>query len=157
MQYNDSLYNSLSLRKYAKRFLEHVPEDTDFLVSSGASGCAIASAMLCLSEFQLGHVHYYSGEVVSHHSKETKDESGQFFQLIVSRGSSKCVIVDDLIDKGNTILAASARLPKKAIITAVIVAKEAGCRRARMVCDTLKVPVFLTDKHEVLTPKKEKK
>ena len=155
MQYNDSLYGSLSLRKYAKAFLEHVPEDTDFLISSGASGCAIASAMLCLSEFELRHVHYYAGEPVSHHDKRKKSASGEVFEMEEVVPNPKCVLVDDLIDNGNTILATSAKLPDDCTITAVIVAQD--CGRAQMVCDTLGAPVFLTDKHEVLIPKKEKK
>jgi len=153
MQYNDSLYNSLSLRKYAKRFLEHVPEDTDFLISSGASGCAIASAMLCLSEFELRHVHYYAGEPVSHHDKRKKEASGAKYELKHVVPDPKCVLVDDGIDSGNTILATSAKLPSDCTITAVI----AGCDwgRVQMVCDTLKAPVFIVDDGEKLTPKEK--
>lgn len=99
MQHNSTLYDSKSLQKTAIAYLKKLPKGTNKLVSIGASGCAIASAMLAMEPIKsLLHTHYYpEGENMSARGFE-KTSSGKHLCL-----GDKIVIVDDLIDTGASI------------------------------------------------------
>ena len=98
MQHNDTLYYSNSLQKAARKYLLKLPRGATMLVSAGASGCAIASAMLaCTSKKNLIHYHIYPDSSLS-----LRDVS-KFNSGIRPEQNESIVIVDDLIETGATI------------------------------------------------------
>ena len=53
--YEKTFYGGKSLKAITKRFLKELPEDVNFLISTGSSGCAIASAMIVTADRHLRH------------------------------------------------------------------------------------------------------
>ena len=92
MQYGQSFYKTTTLRAYAKAYLKMLPKDVDILISTGSSGCAIASAMLCLSTRPLRHIYIPKSKEIRHSTTDVSLRSQQFV-----------AIVDDFICTGETI------------------------------------------------------
>lgn len=91
--YNDSFYNRHSLRYYAKLYLRHLPKRISGLLTQGSSGCAIASAMMVLSKKKrMIHTHIRKSSEKAH----TKESCWEPY--------AHYAIVDDFIDRGNTVL-----------------------------------------------------
>lgn len=97
IDYQNTFFNPLSLRAAAKAYLEYLPDDVDVLLSTGSSGCAIASAMIVRSKRPLRHVYV----------RKPSDMRGHGTQLVGWCGDSikflKFAIVDDFISHGGTI------------------------------------------------------
>lgn len=87
--YNEDFYQQKPLRKWARRFLSVLPPEVETLVSTGSSGCTIATAMQILSKRPLCHKHIKQ-------SKKAHTQNAGF-----SKGIS--AFVDDFIDTGNTL------------------------------------------------------
>ena len=56
VHYAETFYGGRTLREAAKVYLEHLPNGTQGLLTTGSSGCAIASAMLTMSKDDLQHL-----------------------------------------------------------------------------------------------------
>lgn len=95
MFYGETLFESKSIRKAAKAYLKVLPTDVTHLISRGASGCAIASAMICLSKRPLRHLFIRKGEKA--HSSEVIG-----FRPYTVIGDITA-IVDDFISTGETV------------------------------------------------------
>jgi orotate phosphoribosyltransferase-like protein len=99
MLYRQTLFRGRSLKRIAQYYLKFLPKEVDCLVSRGSSGCAIATAILLLSEKPLMH------HVVR---KENEETHGEFYT-----SPDKCMaIVDDFIDSGITIRKILQKVPK---------------------------------------------
>ena len=98
-EYGSSLYKE-DIKYWAKRCLGSLPKGTKHLVSSGSSGCALASAMLALSETPLTHLCLYLGEKQGPYGGSHRRSQG----LPGVRGvrNREFVFVDDLLDRGRT-------------------------------------------------------
>ena len=66
VEYNKDLYNYYDLTKWAKRYVKKLPKDVTGLLSIGASGCAIASAMMVICGEQRELTHYHIKSKTSH-------------------------------------------------------------------------------------------
>ena len=120
--YNQDLYNGGTLLEYGRKYLSLLPQEVTCLVSGGASGCAIASAMMVCAAIkgrELVHSSFYSKDHVSHHTGSTKTHSGACPSI-----AGQVAIVDDLIDAGNTVRSLSTRIDE-GIINCIIV--DHGC------------------------------
>lgn len=91
--YGETFYKTKSLSEWAHKYLEVLPLDVTHLISRGASGCSIASAMLVLSERPLYHLFIRKGERA--HSNDTTG--------FKPRSTTVCAIVDDFISLGGTV------------------------------------------------------
>jgi len=90
LEYGHSLYCH-DLEKWAKAYLLHIPPNVNYIVSTGSSGCAIASAMVVLSE--LNHLYIRkAGE--NAHSLHAGDNPAV---------GTEVVIVDDFCVSGASI------------------------------------------------------
>jgi len=151
MVYGDSFYNSEGLRLYAAKFLAVLPKGTEALISGGSSGCAIASAMLTLSEMPLKHRHYYKKDSVGHRG-QTKRDAG------LCLCDAKCVIVDDLIDCGNTVRAMASRADGESCnLIGIIVGElyaEAGTDLQKL-ADDMECPITTVDDGVTVKPKEK--
>lgn len=92
ISYERTFYASKRIKAATKRFLKALPEEVNFLVSTGSSGCAIASAMLVTSARSLRHVVIRKDSEQSHGSSRI----WEFPQNPVG------AFVDDFISTGNT-------------------------------------------------------
>lgn len=92
MLYNDDFYRGEQLREYALKLLTKLPKDVDCLASSGSSGAAIASAMLCMSERPLIHLYVNREEEKSSHRDNCAGWCGKVIAM-----------VDDLLANGRTL------------------------------------------------------
>ena len=93
VSYAESFFKSDKVKVFAKAYLKRLPPDVDTLLSRGSSGCAIATAMICLSDRLLNHV-YIRKEHENSHGSYTAGAFGD---------DGKCAIVDDFINSGETI------------------------------------------------------
>lgn len=93
--YNHTFFESTSLKTAAMRYLEHLPPDVDHLLSRGMSGCAIASAMIALSERPLAQT------VV----RKEHESAHMAYAGIPPAFQAKVAIVDDFIHYGETLRA----------------------------------------------------
>jgi orotate phosphoribosyltransferase-like protein len=84
-----TVFYDWNLRKYALAFLKLLPKDVTGLLSSGSSGCAIASAMIALSKKHLFHVYVRKSKEYAH------SECGGEIHY-----QAKYAIVDDMIACG---------------------------------------------------------
>ena len=92
MAYSKSFFNKDDLIEFADRYLALLPADVTVLLSSGSSGCAIATAMIMRSRKNLAHVYIKKDGENSH-----RPSSGVWPTIKVA------AIVDDFIEDGNTI------------------------------------------------------
>ena len=92
ISYERTFYASKRIKAATKRFLKALPEEVNFLVSTGSSGCAIASAMLVTSARSLRHVVIRKDSEQSHGSSRI----WEFPQNPVG------AFVDDFISTGKT-------------------------------------------------------
>lgn len=95
VDYGYCFYKQDSLVFWAKKYLKLLPNDVGTLVSSGSSGCAIASAMLVLSKRPLLHVYVQKQGEKSH--------DGAINHTYTSAKARISAIVDDFSQNGNTI------------------------------------------------------
>lgn len=93
MRYETTLYFHRQLQRCARVFLEHLPEDVNALMSTGSSGCALASAMVVLSKKPLDHLYVRKETEIAGHSSTSAGHYGHALLY---------AIVDDLIDSGQT-------------------------------------------------------
>lgn len=94
MRYETTLYFHRQLQRCARVFLEHLPDDVDALMSTGSSGCALASAMVVLSEKPLDHL--YVRKDAEEGSKHNCGSAGHYSHTLLY------AIVDDLVDSRQT-------------------------------------------------------
>lgn len=92
MRYAISFYHTKSLQAYAKKYLKVLPKIVTTLVSTGSSGCSIASAMLCLSKRKLFHYYIPKGNEVRHMTP------------VINLEHQNVAIVDDFICTGSTVI-----------------------------------------------------
>ena len=96
--YRYTFYRSGDIRIAAKAYLEALPSDVTKLVSGGSSGCAIASAMLTLTDRKLTHMHIYDPQAIRHRDR-FGDDSG--YRPTSDRRDVLC-FVDDFMESGST-------------------------------------------------------
>ena len=97
IHYQNTVFNPHTLREAAKRYLDRLPKDINVLVSTGSSGCAIATAMVTLSDRTLRHVFIRkSYEMKAHGNRFVGYEYG-------TMQDCKFAVVDDFIHTGRTI------------------------------------------------------
>lgn len=96
MHYNWSLYKGNPLLHFADRYFKRLPKDVTLLLSRGASGCAIASALVlyaALNGKELNHIHLRKPGECAHSA-----HAGP------SRLTNQVAcIVDDFVSSGETI------------------------------------------------------
>jgi orotate phosphoribosyltransferase len=92
--YGESFYDSETLYNCAKSYLKKLPKDVTHLITRGASGCAIASAMLVLADRPLKTLVIRKGEKV---------HSSAYTGFCPIGEQSVAAIVDDMISTGDTI------------------------------------------------------
>jgi adenine/guanine phosphoribosyltransferase-like PRPP-binding protein len=93
-EYGSSFYNTEELKYFAEKYIKKLPKDVTCLVSIGSSGCAIASAILTLSEKSLNHI--------SLRKNATESQHAAYYAGRAKPLGVYC-IVDDFIDTGETI------------------------------------------------------
>lgn len=93
--YGDAFYDSYTIKMWARYMLNELPPEATFLISSGSSGCAIASAMIALSERHLQHYYIRKDTDDSSHWKERAGYQPS--------GLDFCVVVDDIVATGKTL------------------------------------------------------
>lgn len=125
VQYATTFFHSKSLREVAEGYLKYLPDNIEGLLSTGSSGCAIASAMMACSDRELIHVYIRKHGESAHGS----DYAGSL------RNDIKYAIVDDFIDSGKTMKSMKKWAKERKLnVTSVIVhryLKHTG-RRAKM-------------------------
>ena len=114
VSYNDTFYQTESLRKSARRYLRKLPPNVGLLVTTGSSGCAIASAMLALSTRTLYHLGIRK-EGESAHSTVAGNGFGKWSK------DTKCVLVDDFVITGRTMTRLIREVKKHLTIVAIMV------------------------------------
>jgi orotate phosphoribosyltransferase-like protein len=107
--YQDTFFKAKSIKKVAKLYLKNLPLEVDGLMSTGSSGCAIASAMLVLSKQPLVHTYF---------RKEKENAHGG---SLIRQYATKWAIVDDFIVTGRTIQNIISRVSQREKITCIIV------------------------------------
>lgn len=128
LEYNKSFYRADMLQKYAEQYLAALPKETTCLVSTGSSGCAIASAILALSgDGSLRHL--YIPKV-----KEHRHGGPAYFWLQTEKS---VVIVDDFVESGSTI---------RRLVT-ILTKKKRLCKREFQVCILTTTPEFDIPEH----------
>jgi len=93
MTYQVTLYFHRQLQRCAKVFLAHLPDDVNALMSTGSSGCALASAMVALSKRPLDHLYVRKECNCDSHNSGS---SGHYSHTLLY------AIVDDVVDQGDT-------------------------------------------------------
>ena len=92
ISYERTFYATKRIKAATKRFLKALPEDVNFLVSTGSSGCAIASAMLVTSDKPLRHVVLRKDSEESHGSSRIwnfpPNPVGAFVDDFISTGTT---------------------------------------------------------------------
>jgi len=96
IEYNSTFFNSEKLIKAASEYKILLPDDVNFLVSTGSSGCSIASALLMLcTDKHLYHLNFRKEGESCH--------SGLIAGSTMKIKGNGC-IVDDFMDTGKTVL-----------------------------------------------------
>ena len=95
VNYGESFYYSDELKKCARAYVGNLPEDVNVLVSIGSSGCAIASAMMMISDRPLEHYSVRRKRNEGHSSshagfirRHNKDMIACFVDDFISTGAS---------------------------------------------------------------------
>jgi len=109
--YNHTFFTTKTLRESAKRYLKHLPTDVDHLLSRGMSGCAIASAMITLSERPLKQTVVRKAHEAAHLS----------YAGVCPVSQTKVAIVDDLIATGETVRAILSYAERNNLIVKVMI------------------------------------
>lgn len=94
--YQKTFFESEDLQAFASVFLRALPADVDKIVSTGSSGCSIASAMLAISKRKLQHFYIRK-------EKERQESHGNSVVGNLDCLYGKVAIVDDFIASGETI------------------------------------------------------
>lgn len=122
MEYNKTLFHSNSLKIWAKKYADALPNDVTVLVSMGSSGCAIASAIL-MRKKKLRHFYIKKyGEAGISHSNHSD---------CFPREKDIVCFVDDFISSGDTLERAReflSRYPRGSSIKYALVAYGEGIR-----------------------------
>ena len=140
LEYGRSLYCD-DIKLWATRCLKSLPAGTEHLVSAGSSGCALASAMLALSENPLTHLCLFMKSGNSHRGYTMTGRSRGVPSLY---HASAYVFVDDLIDTGTTLESVRTTLhTEHATLTAAVVCRLDWVNSARL--DQLRklVPIII--------------
>lgn len=93
IEYNQHFFRSYTLKECAEIYLNFLPLETDGLLSTGTSGCSIASAMLSLTSRYLTHTYIRKEGEYAHMP----------FGGILPDKHRKYVIVDDFVSGGTSI------------------------------------------------------
>jgi adenine/guanine phosphoribosyltransferase-like PRPP-binding protein len=91
--YNRDFYITNSIQYFGRHFLDALPPQVDRLLSTGSSGCAIATALLVLSDRHLEHTVVRKRHEIAHYPY-----AGRY-----PNRDCKCAIVDDFIASGDSI------------------------------------------------------
>jgi len=92
IEYDIDLYGTKSLKKITNKYLKKLPEDVTTIVSTGSSGCSIATSLLLKSKRELKHS-YIRKPCYRSHSCRTRNISN----------NDIVAIADDFIQSGGTI------------------------------------------------------
>jgi orotate phosphoribosyltransferase len=130
--YSTTFFRSWTLKEAAKVYIRRLPKDVDGLLTQGTSGCAIASAIMALSNRDLRHISV---------RKDKEEAHSAGFAGVYNSG--KYVIVDDFMSTGQTV----SRLwnwakARNLEVVAVIVGHEGY---SSIVRDEIKCPVYELD------------
>lgn len=98
--YCDTFFNGHGIKQAAREMLALIPPGTKTLLSTGSSGCAIASAILAMSDKQLDHI--YVRRPGENRSAHRQDYAGPGMYVNFPY-MNPCVIVDDLIATGKSV------------------------------------------------------
>ncbi len=121
IHYQQTFFNPRDLIKAARAYLSVLPKDTDILVSTGSSGCAIATAMITLSTRRLRHVFIRKPyELKSHGNKFVGWEYGEMDE------AKHYVMVDDFVHSGRTINRLMKQCSERFHIGTVVVGSASG-------------------------------
>src|SRR3972149_525409 len=120
IHYQHTFFNPHTLREAAKRYLARLPKDINVLVSTGSSGCAIATAMVILSDRTLRHVFIRKPyEMKSHGNQFVGYEYG-------TMEDCKFAVVDDFIHTGRTLKRLLKQCPERFTFHTVLVGYAGG-------------------------------
>lgn len=151
--YDSSFYDGQLLRAWARKFSLVIPNETDFIISAGISGAAIASAIL-VHRVNLYHVNVRAGNMKGHRIV-TKAVSG------FPNASGNYVFVDDFADSGITATKALkkfAKLPSfentKLIGIVLSGSMSAFQSTEKELANKFYVPVFFANKIPTIYPEK---
>lgn len=159
VHYDNCFYRSDKLKEWAVAYLAALPKSVTLLISAGASGCAIASAMLALSpEGKLRHRHIHPEKRVSHRG-QTKASSGVWVDT-----TDIVAFVDDFVDTGATAINAIRAYKKNrsecgydSEIKAIVLGNNCEDTATQKVSDALGVRIFFANKDRTVFPKKLKR
>lgn len=96
-KYNKSFYNTKDLKRFTSLYLEKLPKDVTALISTGSSGCSIATSILLNCDRELKHGYIRKSDEKNHVSG-----NHLLFDQEIS-GNDVLAIVDDIIASGHTI------------------------------------------------------
>ena len=121
VHYQSTFFKRDSLREAAQTYLRWLPKDVNTLISTGSSGCAIATAMVTISNRTLRHVFIRKQyEMKAHGNRFVGFDYGM-------QEYAKCAIVDDFIHTGRTITKLMKYLPERELcVDTVIVGHNSG-------------------------------
>lgn len=121
VHYQKTFFNGRTLHVAARNFLNRLPKNVNTLVSAGSSGCAIATAMVALSDRNLRHVFIRKTyELKTHGDKFVGFEYGM-------QDDCTCAIVDDFIASGRTVRRLMKAVPERELnVTTILVGDAPG-------------------------------
>lgn len=105
VSYDHSFYDSEELSAWSEAYASKLPKKVNLLVSSGASGCAIASAIL-VRRPDLTHIHVHPKDRTSHRGNRKQLSGliglGKFFAFVddfVQTGATAINTIKDFKEK----------------------------------------------------------
>lgn len=110
VKYNLSFYRADELLYWAHIYLEQIPKNVKLILSKGSSGCSIASAIMLVGvERDLRNI-YIANKKEKSHRDDYSDFNSAYYGLLLKgtnplgNNYKNCVIVDDFMDTGDTII-----------------------------------------------------
>lgn len=123
VHYQQTFFDPKYLREAAKRYLARLPKEVEVLVSTGSSGCAIATAMIALSQRRLRHVFIRkSYEMKSHGNRFV----GYDYEHMNDLTPANFAVVDDFIHSGRTLKRLLRQCPERFTFRYVLVGYSRG-------------------------------
>lgn len=120
VHYESTFFKQDTLREAAHNYLRWLPKDVNTLISTGSSGCAIASAMITLATRSMRHIFIRK-------TYDLKIHTSKFVGYDYGMPDRKCAIVDDFISNGKTIRRIINAAPEKNLsVTIVLVGNAIG-------------------------------